>query len=151
MNAFSVKNWYLYRASATKAGTNVWIQLQWPVPTYVWIQLQKLLPIYGFWYLLYEFSYNSWYLCTGWGGELWTKMVFSIYRPSCLIEAYIRPEKYWLVWAGPLANHPFNFNFIFLATVQLRRRKERHVLRIYTAASRSYSTATNGRRAAKFA
>jgi hypothetical protein len=40
-----------------------------------------------------------------------------MYMPSCLIEAYmyIRPEKYWLVWAGPLANHPFNFNFIFLS------------------------------------
>jgi hypothetical protein len=37
---------------------------------------------------------------------------FSLYRPSCLIEAYFRPEKYWLVWTGPLANHPLNFNFI---------------------------------------
>ncbi len=41
------------------------------------------------------------------------KRFFSLYRPSCLIEAYVRPEKYWLVWAGPLANHPLNFNFIF--------------------------------------
>ncbi len=40
---------------------------------------------------------------------------FSIYRPSCHIEAYIRPEKNCFVWAGPLANHPFNFNFIFLS------------------------------------
>jgi hypothetical protein len=39
----------------------------------------------------------------------------------------------------------------FLATAQQRRRKERHVWRIYTAASRFYSAATNGRRAAKFA
>jgi hypothetical protein len=39
---------------------------------------------------------------------------FLIYRPSCLIQAYGGPEKYWLVWAGLLANHPFNFNFIFL-------------------------------------
>jgi hypothetical protein len=31
---------------------------------------------------------------TGWGGQTWTKMVFSMYRPSCLIEAYARPEKY---------------------------------------------------------
>ncbi len=38
-----------------------------------------------------------------------------MYRPSCLIEAYVRPEKYWLVWAGPLANHLLNFNFIFLS------------------------------------
>jgi hypothetical protein len=43
------------------------------------------------------------------------KRFFSMYRPLCLIEAYIRPEKYWLVWAEPLANHPFNFNFIFLS------------------------------------
>jgi hypothetical protein len=43
---------------------------------------------------------------TGWGSESWTKTV---------IEAYVWPEKYWLVWAGPLANHPFNFNFIFLS------------------------------------
>ncbi len=39
----------------------------------------------------------------------------SLYRPSYLIEAYVWPEKYWLVWAGPLANHPFNFKFIFLS------------------------------------
>ncbi len=51
----------------------------------------------------------------GGGGQLWTKtFFFSLYRPSYLIEAYVWPEKYWLVWAGPLANHPFNFNFIFL-------------------------------------
>jgi hypothetical protein len=43
------------------------------------------------------------------------KRFFSLYRPSCLIEAYVRPEKYWLAWAGPLANYPFNFNFIFLS------------------------------------
>ncbi len=43
------------------------------------------------------------------------KWFFSMYRPSCLIEAYIRHEKYWLVWAEPLANHLFNFNFIFLS------------------------------------
>jgi hypothetical protein len=43
------------------------------------------------------------------------KWFFSLYRPSCLIEAYVMPEKYLLVWAGPLANHLFNFNFIFLS------------------------------------
>ncbi len=36
-------------------------------------------------------------------------------RPSCLIEAYVRPEKYWLVWAGPLAKHLKKFYFIFLS------------------------------------
>jgi hypothetical protein len=51
----------------------------------------------------------------GWGGQSWTKTFFSMYMPSCLIEAYVRPEKNCLVWAGPLANHPFNFNFIFLS------------------------------------
>ncbi len=43
------------------------------------------------------------------------KRFFSLYRPLHLIEAYVWPEKYWLVWAGPLANHPFNFNFIFFS------------------------------------
>jgi hypothetical protein len=43
------------------------------------------------------------------------KRFFSLYRPLHLIEAYVWPEKYWLVWAGPLANHPFSFNFIFLS------------------------------------
>jgi hypothetical protein len=37
----------------------------------------------------------------------------------------------------------------FLATAQRQRRKERHVLRIWTAASRFHSAATDGRRAAK--
>jgi hypothetical protein len=43
------------------------------------------------------------------------KRFFSLFTPLLLIEAYVGPEKYWLVWAGPLANHPFNFNFIFLS------------------------------------
>ncbi len=43
------------------------------------------------------------------------KRFFSMYRPSCLIEANVRPEKYWLVWTGPLANHLNNFYFIFLS------------------------------------
>ncbi len=43
------------------------------------------------------------------------KWVFlSMYRPSCLIEAY-EPEKYWLVCVGLLAAHLFNLNFIFLS------------------------------------
>jgi hypothetical protein len=49
------------------------------------------------------------------GGQSWTKTDFSMYRPSCPIEAYVRPEKNWFVWAGSLAKHPFNFNFIFLS------------------------------------
>jgi hypothetical protein len=53
--------------------------------------------------------------CTGWGGQLWTKIVFffSLYRPSCLTEAYGGPEKYWLVFVVLLANYLFNINFIF--------------------------------------
>ncbi len=38
-----------------------------------------------------------------------------MYRPSCLIEAHVRPEKYWLVCAGLEVSHLFNFNFIFLS------------------------------------
>ncbi len=40
---------------------------------------------------------------------------FSLYRPLYLVETYVRPEKYWLLWAGPLANHINNFYFIFLS------------------------------------
>ncbi len=43
------------------------------------------------------------------------KRFFSMDRPSCLIEAYVRHENYWLVWAGPLANHLNNFDFIFVS------------------------------------
>jgi hypothetical protein len=57
------------------------------------------------------------------------KRIFSLYRPSCLIEAYIRPEKYCFVWAGPLANHHSILTSFFLATAK-RRQKERHVLLI---------------------
>jgi hypothetical protein len=42
------------------------------------------------------------------------KQFFSLSRPLYLIEAYVWPEKYWLLWAGPLANHINNF-FIFLS------------------------------------
>ncbi len=76
---------------------------------------------------------------------------FSVYRPSCHIEAYIRPEKYSFVWAGPLANHHSILTSFFLATAEWRRRKERYVLWIWTAAFQSHSAATDGRRAAKLA
>jgi hypothetical protein len=49
------------------------------------------------------------------GRSIMDKMFFSMYRPSCPIEANVRPEKYWLVCAGLLANHLFNLNFIFLS------------------------------------
>ncbi len=79
------------------------------------------------------------------------KRFFSLYRPSCHIEAYIRPEKYWLMWAGPLANHHSILTSFFLATAERRRRKERFALRIWTAGFQSHSAATDGRRAAKLA
>jgi hypothetical protein len=79
------------------------------------------------------------------------KRFFTLNRPSCHIEAYIRPEKYCFVWAGPLANHHSILTSFFLATAERRRRKERYVFRIYTTASRRYSVATDGRRAAKLA
>ncbi len=44
------------------------------------------------------------------------KCIFSLYRPSCHIEAYIRPEKYCFVWAGTLANHHSILTSFFLAT-----------------------------------
>jgi hypothetical protein len=47
------------------------------------------------------------------GGQSWTKLfIFLFYRPACLIEAYDRLEKYWLVWAGLLAYYLFNFIFL---------------------------------------
>jgi hypothetical protein len=88
---------------------------------------------------------------TGWALNRGLKRFFSIYRPSCHIEAYIRPEKYCFVWAGPLANQHSILTSFFLAMAERRRQKELYVLRIYTAASRQYSVATDGHRAAKLA
>ncbi len=42
--------------------------------------------------------------------------IFSLYRPSCLIKAYDRPEKFRLVCVGLLLIHLFNLNFIFLGS-----------------------------------
>ncbi len=53
---------------------------------------------------------------TVWGGQLLTKTYFFLmYRPSCLIEASSRPEKYLLMCVGLLANHLFSSNLIFLS------------------------------------
>ncbi len=94
------------------------------------------------------------YIHTGWGGQSWTNtFFFLLYRPLYLTEAYVWPEKYWLVWAGPLANHPFNFNFIFLSD-GLTAAAERAACFAdlqYTAASQRYSAAMDGRRVAKLA
>jgi hypothetical protein len=40
---------------------------------------------------------------------------FSMYRPSCLIEAYGGPEKYRLVCVGLLVAHVIKLNLIFLS------------------------------------
>jgi hypothetical protein len=67
-----------------------------------------------------------------------------MYRPSCLIEAYVRPEKYWFLWAGPLAKHPFSFNFILLSDGLMAMAE-----RAACFASRCFSAGTDERRAAK--
>jgi hypothetical protein len=38
-----------------------------------------------------------------------------ILDPGTVANTYIRPEKYWLVCVGLLANHKFNSNFTFLS------------------------------------
>jgi hypothetical protein len=44
------------------------------------------------------------------------KCFFSMYWPSCFIEAFVRPEKYLLMCIGLLANHLFSSNIIFLSS-----------------------------------
>ncbi len=44
------------------------------------------------------------------------KFFFQCIGLHCLIEAYFRPEKYWLKCARLLANHLFNLNLIFLSS-----------------------------------
>ncbi len=61
------------------------------------------------------FYCQKWVYVQGGAVNRGLKQFFSLYRPSGLIEAYDRPKKYWLVWAGPLASHLFNFNFIFVS------------------------------------
>jgi hypothetical protein len=51
--------------------------------------------------------------CTGWSDQSWDKLHFLMYRPSCLIEAYTVPEKYWLVSIELLAVYLFNEGIIF--------------------------------------
>jgi hypothetical protein len=73
-------------------------------------------------------------------------------RHFCLIEAYVRPEKYWLVWAGGLANHLFYLTSFFLVLACRRQRNERQVLWMYSAASQAHSAAmdVHVRRANRF-
>ncbi len=92
------------------------------------------------------------YHSTGWGGQSWTKTFFFQYIGlHVLLKLILGLKSTVLCGLDPwLTIHSILTSF-FLATAQRRRRKERHVLRIYTAASRSYSAAINGCRAAKFA
>ncbi len=64
----------------------------------------------------------------------------------CLIEAYtyVRLEKYWLVWAGGLANHLFNITSFCLAMACQEQ------LWMYSTASQSHSAAMDVRRATRF-
>jgi hypothetical protein len=60
---------------------------------------------------IYTHTHIYIYKYIGWGDQLWTKMFFflcTVYRLSCLIEASFRPEKYWFVCAGLLADHLFS-------------------------------------------
>jgi hypothetical protein len=50
-----------------------------------------------------------------------------------------------------LADHPFNFNFIFLSDGLMAVAERAAYSQLYTTASRCYSAATDGRRAAKSA
>ncbi len=43
------------------------------------------------------------------------KLVFSMYRLSCLIEAYGSPGNHWFVCAGLLATHLFNLSIILIS------------------------------------
>ncbi len=65
-----------------------------------------------------------------------------MYRSSFLIEAYDSPGKYWL------ALHLFNEGAIFCCEAS-RWWNERHVLQMYSAASRSHSFAMDRRRVAR--
>jgi hypothetical protein len=37
------------------------------------------------------------------------KQFFSMYRPSCLVEAYVRPEKYWFCVGWTLGQPSIQF------------------------------------------
>ncbi len=103
-------------------------------------------------YIARVFIFISMYACTGWGNRSWTKtFFFSIYRTSCLIEAYGGPKKYWLVCGRLLANHPFNLNCIFLATAHRQWRSERQVLQMYSATNQSHYTLIDGCMASRLA
>ncbi len=89
---------------------------------------------------------------TGWGGESWTKTFFFQYiGPHVILKLILGLKSTVLYGLDPWLTTIQYFTSFFLATAEWRRRKERYVLRILTATFRSYSAATDGRRAAKLA
>ncbi len=97
--------------------------------------------------LLDMYKYN-----TGWGAQSWTKTFFFQYIGlHVLLKLILGLKSTVLCGLDPwLTIHSILTSF-FLAMALRRQRKERHDLRIYSAASRRYSGATDGRRAAKLA
>ncbi len=90
---------------------------------------------------------------TEWGGPLGTKMVFSMYgsHVSRLLETsflYLKSTGLCVLgfW---LTIYSVRTSF-FLVAAEWCQWNERHVLQIYTAASRSHSEAMDRNRAAKF-
>jgi hypothetical protein len=59
--------------------------------------------------------------------------IFSMFRPSCLIEAYVSPDKYWLVCVEMLAAHIFKEGAIFATAASWRQRNERQVLQRHSS------------------
>ncbi len=81
----------------------------------------------------------SMYLCTGWGDQSWINFFsFSVYRSPSPIEAYVSPEKSWLVFVWFLAARRFP---------DCRHHFLQQVLRMYCATSWSHSATMDRRRA----
>jgi hypothetical protein len=74
----------------------------------------------------------------GWSDQSWTKLYFSIYRSSPLIEIYGSPGKYWLVRESGCWLPIYSMKAPFFATTTSRQwQNEWQILRGYSAASRS--------------
>ncbi len=81
---------------------------------------------------------------TGWGDESWTKVVFFDVKFILGLKSNGRCLRgCWLTIFSVVTS-------FFLVTAYWQWRNETHVLQIYTVASRFYSTATDGRRVARF-
>ncbi len=67
-----------------------------------------------FLYVANQLLYRLCQFFAGWGDHLRTKLFSSSrFRSPSLIEAYVNPEKGWLVFFGILAVFGFNFSAIF--------------------------------------